>query len=563
MRAKQDLLKRVHQEVHQSLEEERANLKAATYAQLKAECKSKAAETGKSMETVLGEMFYQVCEMSTKADQDRLGGIFLNEKVTPTNKAKALAEHMAKMRETDERLPIARYNRLAGHLDKFSKIIKDDDQLIVFLKNPQLYINKHPELPMYDRQILSFVINDPYFRSLTALYKSVDSEASANTSLGTQVAKLEAHQYASTDALRFEQCINPNVKEQVIARSKKGGSGGPPASGYGAFQAFDRKLIASAAKNVRATKEGACHTFAQLAADDLLTAMEKGVLETMPIKLVSHKDALGSHTFLLVGQSDDLTDLSQCLIVDPWAVAMGYTSTGGVFSQENYPYPHMTDKLECVYDSTAPVAAAVAAAESKEDPGPVRGLRSAQAQDQRPRSAAQQPLAQELRSAVQSRNGFFNKEKEVKVALSPRQLASVKFLNKLIDFLPKSPKRDLMLKLKSSVESGDMSPEDSMKTATVAVSSRFVESKGQVFKWKMADNNIINDEKLVEAFNEAGSTGFWKNYLAQEKGYDKKEIKQIDAFLLTEIVESLRKDENIDNTITFNQEEHLGARPGN
>ena len=113
-----------------------------------------------------------------------------------------------------------------------------------------------------------------------------------------------------------------------------------------------RNYIASNAARVKEARAGECHTFAQFATDHLLTLIETGIMKDENIKIVTSERGRSSHTFLLIGHNeDDLNDLSKCLIIDPWAVTMGYDKTHGIFTGDDYPYPNMLSKLKCVYES--------------------------------------------------------------------------------------------------------------------------------------------------------------------------------------------------------------------
>jgi hypothetical protein len=162
--------------------------------------------------------------------------------------------------------------------------------------------------------------------------------------------------YASMDAESFPQCIKPEYKNAVLKRAKKAYHGPVTKLGAGAYSesSFTSTLIQQTAEKVQREKRGACHTFAQLAAHHLLTQMqEKNINPPMNIKIVSYPEGITSHTFLLLNHtSNNLKELENCLIVDPWAAVMGYYDSEGVFDVENYPYTDMLFNLQLVYDAS-------------------------------------------------------------------------------------------------------------------------------------------------------------------------------------------------------------------
>lgn len=158
--------------------------------------------------------------------------------------------------------------------------------------------------------------------------------------------------YASNDAYNFRDCIADDHKKAVLDKEKGNSYKPQMIQGTGAQKEYTLGNIRMAAKGVRESKRGTCQTFTALGADHLLNLMVGGKLAPATLKMVSHQDGRGSHTFLLLHhEGDDLTDLSKCLIIDPWAVVMGHWESAGIFTSANYPFD-MLDNLKLVYDSS-------------------------------------------------------------------------------------------------------------------------------------------------------------------------------------------------------------------
>ncbi|MFT4059435.1 MAG: hypothetical protein QM652_07795 [Legionella sp.] len=469
---------------------------------------------------ILLELFQKVHKKAVSTEEKPgLKETWNNQELSLKEKAEKLAEYLAKL----EPLP-----SFINHMGQFLEIITEEKELNLFLKNPQEYIYSHSNLSVHDLQVLQFVINDPNFKSLPSINRSLSSSTDVFTPLAYYLHQLHVDKYGSMDALRFPQCINPKVKDQVLKASNKAYYGPQIMGNMGAQQSYDRGSIAKTAAKVKELQMGACHTFAQLAADHLLKLMDEGKLPRMPLKLVSHKENLYSHTFLLYGhQSDDLTDLSQCLIIDPWAVAMGYNSTYGIFTEENYPYPEMTTKLECCFDSVTP------SAESKKS----------------------NSLNQELSTAL-LRGSFFSTSNQNRNGekLSSHQQIAVSFITNLKNHTHHGVKKELMEKLIESIKKGTLTPEDSLKMATLAIHAKVIEKVEQTYKWKGIISN--SEEGFVSLFNKS-TQKFWMNYLFKEMK-NEGQVGNIDSILLDKIVQSL----NETTEHEFNPESTLSNKMG-
>ncbi|KTD31096.1 hypothetical protein [Legionella maceachernii] len=494
-------------DVRQLIQSEKEALIDSYFKKIIEKCSKESALDKDSL-----RQLFQTVHANLESDQDKklVKETWNSNEISLDKKARKLAEFLAE----NEGIPSITFVR---HMKKFLAIVNADEELDLLLNNPQDYIFSHPNFSAHDLQILEIIINDPKFNKLPSIHKEKPSSASVYTPLSSYMYQLRADTYGSMDALRFPHCINPTVKEQVIERSKKEYHGPKVMGGMGAQQSYDRNAIKETAAKVKKMKMGACHTFAQLGADHLLNLMEEGKLPPMPIKIVSHKQSLGSHTFLLLGhKSQDLTDLSHCLIVDPWAVAMGHDSTHGIFTEENYPYPGMTTQLECCYDSEAPVVS------SKKE------------------SSANQSLSEELSSAL-ARGGFFsasNRNQSEEKLTKPQRIA-VEFLTDLMNYADKSLhhpiKKELVKTLIDSVKTGEEDPATAIQLATLAMHARAIEKDGERYKWKGI--TAINDESFINLFSKSAGI-FWKNYVAQniENADD---VASFDASLVSKIVKTL------------------------
>ncbi|WP_131781601.1 hypothetical protein [Legionella gresilensis] len=380
-----------------------------------------------------------------------------------------------------------------AHVKKFLEIIKNDFELNAFLANPQEYINNHRNSSAYDLQILQFVINDPKFNSLPTINRKIPANSFISTFLTSYMYQLNLSEYGSTDAIRFPECINEGWEEQVIAKAKRNYTG-PQTIGTGALPSYTPRNIEETAKHVMKMKMGDCHSFAQLVADHLLKLIEAKRLPPLDIKMVSHDNGLGAHTFLLVGHhSDNLEDLNNCLIIDAWAVVMGHQSTYGIYTKENYPFPSMLTKLVCCYDSNA--------------------LTISSQTSQSTRASSVQPVQQEIKTTVISGN-FFTKSLSppTKKQLTPKQQAVIDFLNTLNKHAVNVVKKDLIKDLIKAVEDKKIKPEKVLNLAVSAFYAKLIEKIRDKDKYVWKQISFI-DDALVEVFNKPFIKEMWQNYM--------------------------------------------------
>lgn len=235
-------------------------------------------------------------------------------------------------------------------MPRVMQLFSKDQDFFTFLRDPQRFIDENVQFTAYDKQCLEFIAKDPTMEKLE-IAKHVRINSNVETELTKAMKGLNLQDYGCRDALRFEHCINPEAKDNVLLKAQKSYHGPAIIGMGGALEHYDRNLIKKTAKVVEQTKMGECHTLAQLAAECFFSLNDKKQLN-INVKMVCHEAQLGSHTFLLVNHNELLLDdLSNCLIIDPWAYAMGYTETEGIFTIDNYPYPAMTTNLVCCYDS--------------------------------------------------------------------------------------------------------------------------------------------------------------------------------------------------------------------
>jgi hypothetical protein len=410
-------------------------------------------------------------------------------------------------------------NSFIEYMGKFTSIFQTDEQLDLFLKDPQNYITTNKQLTHYQQQILQFIINDPRFNALPSINRPASLGTFIYTPLTQVLYQLNLTEYGSTDAARFENCINPVFRDKVLENAKKYYHGPQIIGmGMGAHIVYNRENIAKTAATVRQMKRGACHNFAQLAVDDLLTSVEQDKLTPPPnIKMVSHKASLGSHTFLLLDhQSDDLTDLSNCLIIDPWAVAMGYNDTYGVFTKENYPYLAMTSNLECCYDS--------------------------QKQEQSLEKIVQKiPLKKTTHGSASLRDGFFHSDKQ-QIAISLLEQLSTF----AVDLLQNNTKKECINEISNKLNSSDIVPSLAIKYATMVLCAQSIEkTNDSSFHWKgikKLDENI--NEKILAVFNNPQIVNLWNQYLHHHNVITKDQtIVKIDATNFNKILGCLNQRE--------------------
>lgn len=451
----------------------------------------------------------------SKTDKNRLKSIWKNKELSLHDKACFLAKYIAER----ERIPSANFIQ---YVLKTLKILKTEKELNLFLAEPQHYINSHKNLSTYDLQILQFIINTPRFNRLPSINQQANTYI--HTPLSRHMSQLNLPEYASTDAAAFPGHINPDVKEEVLEKSKKEYYG-PQVMGLGgALLNYDRKAIQQTASVVKKMKIGACHSFAQLAADHLLTSIEKGQLSPMIIKMVSYPNALGSHTFLLVDHvSSDLTDLSNCLIIDPWAVVMGHRSTYGVHTKEDYPFSQMLSKLVCCYDNRTSITS------DKES------------------KATNSSLSQELQSAV-ARRGFFSRRSAApekrEENLNTSQTQAVQFISELTAMSGHGTKKNFMMELMEGVKSQKIPPEKAIRLAALVSQVRSIEEDGNHYQWKKL---VAIDDSILSVFNDESIFPFWKEFI-KSHGIDSinQNFKTIDISMLNKIINFLCENESLE-----------------
>ncbi|VEB37137.1 hypothetical protein [Legionella cherrii] len=501
-------------------------------------------------------LFQQInkeCYIGNKYDQSKLAklieDVYDNLSENAQEKMFKLLEKRQKLDDlsfvTEVRNIIAgdkfRFSSLASTLPDFLKIIDTDEKLESFLKNPQKYINdNNGKLSIFELQVLEVTINNPAFNQLASINRVHDPKSFVYTPLTAQLYQLNLSQYGSMDAGAFEDLIPPSARESVLAKAKQ-----PPKKlimGLGGAQAtYKRSAIAETAEKVRESGLGACHSFALLAADHLLKKMDTGELPQMDIKMVSHKRGRYSHTYLLLNHnSQDLTNLSQSIIVDPWAVVMGHTKEGyGAFLTSNYPFPQMTSQLVTCYDSQEPE---------------VEELQSEET------AISSQSFREHLaKVSVVSGGSFFSQKLDFK------QQIAVNFLEDLKNYINTSSKHGLKLELlnvlKREVIAGDTDPGVALKVAAQAVLARSIEKTGNNnFRWNIASSNISDEtlSTLLPAFEK--SKPFWNKYLSKHEAISTNEkISKMDVSHLRKVVDLLPQKE--EHTFSADSENNKQVTP--
>ncbi|STX28856.1 Uncharacterised protein [Legionella beliardensis] len=399
--------------------------------------------------------------------------------------------------------------------EKFLAILNNDNDLNSFIANPQAYLDSHRTTSAYNQQILQSVINDPKFNSLPSVHRVVAPNTFIYTPLTKAMYQLHLPDYASTDAARFPQCINEDAKESILEKAKKDYYG-PPVIGTGALPNYNRKAIEQTAKHVKKLKMGECHSFAQLAADHFLNLIDSGQLPPMHIKMVSHNHDLGSHTFLLIDHnSDDLNELANCLIVDPWAVAMGHVSTYGIYTKDNYPFSGMLTQLTCCYDNQVPEAKQNLSEHKACKPGSGYAI---------------------------TPSNFFTRltTSPKEIVLSREQKAAIDFLNTLAQHTGNSVKRDLMKELVGAVKTKEIAAKKGVTLGTLAFYARAIEKDADKYLWK---NLNAMDDSLLSLFNQEPIHNLWLQ-LAKKNNLAIPPSQQIDVPALIEIVRFLNTNED-------------------
>ncbi|WP_392537343.1 hypothetical protein [Legionella sp. 227] len=434
-----------------------------------------------------------------------------------------------------------RFSSLTATLPDFLKIIDTDEKLDLFLRNPQKYINDNSgKLSIFELQVLEVTINDPAFSQLASINRKHDPKAFVYTPLTAQLFQLNLSQYGSMDAGAFEDLIPPSARESVLAKARQ--TPKKLVMGLGGAQAtYRRSAIAETAEKVRESGLGACHSFALLAADHLLKKMDTGELPQMHIKMVSHKRGRYSHTYLLLNHnSQDLNNLSQCIIVDPWAVVMGHTKEGyGAFLTSNYPFPRMTSQLVSCYDSQEPE---IEQLQSDETAISSRSFRE-----------------QLAKVSIVSGGSFFSQQ------LDSKQQIAVTFLDDLKAYVNKTSRHSLKLELldvlNRQVRAGDITPEVALKVAAQAVLARSIEKAGNNnYRWNIASSNITNEtlSALLPAFEK--SKPYWSRYLSKYEAIPSNEkISKMDVNHLRKVVDLLPQKE--EHTFSADSENNKQVTP--
>ncbi|CEK10575.1 hypothetical protein [Legionella hackeliae] len=404
------------------------------------------------------------------------------------------------------------------NMNPFLKIFPNDQELFNYLRSPQQYITDN-KLTFYQQQILELVTKAPSFRYLSIgqyLNGQVESE------LTGIMKELHLESYGCRDALSFEDLINPYVKDKVVQDSKKEHYGPQIMGMGGALESYDRRLITSTAKKVKSMKMGECHTLAQLGAEHLLSKIESGLLAGASIKMVTHEDNRGSHTFLLLNHTGDLSDLSKCIIVDPWAYSMGYTDTQGIFTIDNYPFPGMTTKLKCCYDSWDDNV----------------------------------HLSRKYNREIGPQSQTNVEEEKMKI--NPEDAKGfIEYLYGAARNLIKDESKETLLKeILRDLHYDDIPPSQAVKIATDIYFAGSVEGDSKAgYSWSKGDNFTTqvfgsNDEAYLKFFEEAFNRyptikSYWESHL-QSVGGDNAPIEHLDSNAILEIGEHLSNDNTLE-----------------
>ncbi|CDZ78352.1 hypothetical protein BN59_02662 [Legionella massiliensis] len=461
-------------------------------------------------EEPLKKLFIDLYNESNSSEEKALIKETWKSKISPQEKINFIAAIANKNSEIPSRKFIEKIN-------DFIKIINDDENLQSFLANPQHYIYNKAGLSAYQQQFLKQLLEDPEFSSLPSIRGKAVISTEIETPITYYTKEIDFPSYGSSDAARFKQCINKEVENEVLAKGRKQYNG-PPIGGMGALVSYNRTSIEKAAKGMKKMGTGACQNFAQLGADHLLKLMEEGKIAQQHIKMVSHNNKLGSHTFLLLGHnSDDLTDLSNCLIIDGWAVAMGHKPSSGVFTLETYPFPSMTTNLVLCYDNQAPVLS--------------------QSNSENDAPSLNHELGQRL-----AQGGLFSRTSAIQreEAVSSKQKAVIDFLNGLSGLTGNSTKEALFKNLIDSVIDKTITPEQGAKMAALAFHARSIEVERGCYTWRGVGPA---NEAVLDYMNNPAIVKLWSNY-AMKQGITSESAPQINETLLSKIVTSLNKTED-------------------
>lgn len=417
---------------------------------------------------------------------------------------------------------------------QFHQIIARENELNEFLADPAKFI-RNKNLSLSQTQVLQDTYNDEHFKRFCQETRG-KALSGFKSALSKLMESLNLNDYASRDAIRFKSCINPDVEEFVRKKAQKPDYSGVQVIGFAGVQqgsTYTRKYIENTAKNVKKAKAGECHTFAQLAAQYLLSEMEVGRIKAENIKIVSHPDKLGSHTFVLLGHnSDDLSDLSNCTLIDPWAAAMGYTKTNGIFNIDNYPYPSMVTNLISVY-------------ESKNDPVHQEALghpvKTTVAREQT-----------ETKPSVAAVSVFSDPEAQ-------RKADTQKFIGSLLNAFVKmgnttSNEYSLLYYLKNSFEAGELSPKEALLKSVDVFFNLTVDRKpNNSFTWENQSiaEPLINSSKhkqtIVDTFNpDSVVKTFFIRYLKNEGVIDKDaKVDKLSGDHIIKLAETISQDDSI------------------
>lgn len=271
--------------------------------------------------------------LNDEEDKKNVYELSRNTQLTEDEVLLELAKYKAKI----QGFPTPEY---INNLVQFVKIISNDQKFESFVEDPSHYIAQLEDSDQ--KKIVQIVSNEKHFNMLTIIKNETLSKNPAYKQLSSVMEKLNLSTYKSSDVEKFPQCINPENKDKVLTRS----SG--LKSKHQSDENYSINNAGTIAEQLKETREGNCQSFASLALIQLIDAHSNKDIPFMPIKMVQHD----THTFLLINhKSDDLDDLSDCLIIDPWAVTMGYDDTSGIFTKDNYPYPWMLNNLTTSYDN--------------------------------------------------------------------------------------------------------------------------------------------------------------------------------------------------------------------
>lgn len=199
--------------------------------------------------------------------------------------------------------------------------------------------------------IIGKIFDNYYLYEQTMSYSRNQIE---KNEVAQMMSELKPSILAVRDAWRFEEWIPSEKRQAILARSTRVIPSAVQPIGLGGAALlkgrFSRDYIKTTAKTVRETKAGECHSLAQLAADHLLSKMKSGQMTPRLLQIVTANDGTGSHTFTVLAYTNsDLTE--PCLIIDLWAAALGYDTTQGVFTIDDYPFLDMLKNLTSHYDN--------------------------------------------------------------------------------------------------------------------------------------------------------------------------------------------------------------------